>query len=924
MLSIRFRAAVAAALLFGGALGLNAQSLTSPVQQFGHEIGADYQLPNYTAFTAYFEKLANESDRMVLDTIGRTAEGRPQLMAIVTSPQNFAKLDRYREIAQRLAKAEGVTEAQARALAAEGKAVVWIDGGLHASEVLGAQQLIETTWQLVSRTDPETMRILDDVIVLIVHANPDGMELLSNWYMRNPDPLKRSTSGVPVLYQKYVGHDNNRDFFASTQPETENMNRVMYTEWFPQIMYNHHQTGPAGTVMFSPPFRDPFNYNLDPMVPVGIDLVGAAMHDRFLQEGKPGVTWRSGATYSAWWNGGLRTTAYFHNMIGLLTETIGNPTPMEIPFVPAKQLPSGDYPAPIAPQTWHFRQSIDYSVTANWAVLDIASRRRETFLYNIWRMGMNAIERGNTDSWTAHPRHIAAVEEALRSGGPAGGNNSPAGGGRGGRATKADYERLVRAPELRDPRGYIITADQPDFLTATKFIDALLETGIDVQRATKSFSVNGRTYPAGSFVVKTAQAFAPHVYDMFEPQDHPDDIPYPGAAPTPPYDNAGWTLAYQMGVQFDRILEGFDGPFETVKGLRAPRPEGRVAKSARAYLLSHEANDAFKAVNALLAKGQQVFWLKQPLTTNGRTYPAGTFYIHATKDTRSQLESIARETGLTFDATSARPSGEQYRLQPARVALFDRYGGTMPSGWTRYVLEQFDFPYQLVFPKELDAGNLNAKYDVIIFPDGSIPASTGSGRGGGAGNNDNIPAEYQDRLGSVSVENTVPQLKAFMENGGTVITVGSSTALAQHIGLPVTSALVETVDGAERAVPRSKFYVPGSVLRMEVDQTAPVMAGVPKNVDVFFDSSPVFRLGTNASDFRLRSLGWFNENPLRSGWAWGQQYLTGGVQIAEADVGSGSLFLFAPEVTFRAQPHGTFKLLFNGIQLAGAESAKVP
>jgi hypothetical protein len=924
MLSIRFRAAVAAALLFGGALSLNAQSLTSPVQQFGHEIGADYQLPNYSAFTAYFEKLANESDRMVLDTIGRTAEGRPQLMAIVTSPQNFAKLDRYREIAQRLAKAEGVTEAQARALAAEGKAVVWIDGGLHASEVLGAQQLIETTWQLVSRTDPETMRILNDVIVLIVHANPDGMELLSNWYMRNPDPLKRSTSGIPVLYQKYIGHDNNRDFFASTQPETENMNRVMYTEWFPQIMYNHHQTGPAGTVMFSPPFRDPFNYNLDPMIPVGIYLVGAAMHDRFLQEGKPGVTWRSGATYSAWWNGGLRTTAYFHNMIGLLTETIGNPTPMEIPFVPAKQLPSGDYPAPIAPQTWHFRQSIDYSVTANWAVLDIASRRRETFLYNIWRMGTNAIERGNSDSWTAHPRHIAAVEEALRSGGPAGGNNPPAAGGRGGRATKADYERLVRAPELRDPRGYIITADQPDFLTATKFIDALLETGIDVQRATKSFDVNGKTYPAGSFVVKTAQAFAPHVYDMFEPQDHPDDIPYPGAAPTPPYDNAGWTLAYQMGVQFDRILDGFDGPFETVKGLRAPRPEGRVAKSARAYLLSHETNDAFKAVNALLARGQQVYWLKQPLSANGKTYPAGTFYIHATKDTRSQLESIARETGLTFDATGAKPSGEQYRLQPARVALFDRYGGTMPSGWTRYVLEQFDFPYQLVFPKELDAGNLNAKYDVIIFPDGSIPASAGSGRGGGAGNNDNIPAEYQDRLGSVTVENTVPQLKSFMENGGTVITVGSSTALAKHIGLPVTSALVETVDGTERAVPRSKFYVPGSVLRMEVDQAAPVMAGVPKNVDVFFDNSPVFRLGTNAGDFRLRSLGWFNENPLRSGWAWGQQYLTGGVQIAEADVGSGSLFLFAPEVTFRAQPHGTFKLLFNGIQLAGAESAKVP
>ena len=264
------------ALLFGVTLAspvaeAQAPRVTSPMQELGHNFGDDYFLASYKQISAYWEKLARESDRMVLDTIGRTAEGRPQLMAIVTSPANHRNLAHYREISRRLALAEGLTDEQARALAREGKAVVWIDGGLHATEVLGAQQLGEIVYQMVSRTDPETMRILDDVIILFVHANPDGNDLTAEWYMRNPVPERRGTGpGIPRLYQKYIGHDNNRDFFASTQAESENMNRVLYREWFPQILYNHHQSGPAGTVLWAPPLRDPFNYNQDPMIPLGI------------------------------------------------------------------------------------------------------------------------------------------------------------------------------------------------------------------------------------------------------------------------------------------------------------------------------------------------------------------------------------------------------------------------------------------------------------------------------------------------------------------------------------------------------------------------------------------------------------------------------------------------------------------------------
>ena len=873
---------------------LGAQSVTPPSEHFGFAIGDDYQLATYTQFAEYWHRLDRESDRVSVVEIGRTAEGRPQLMAIVTSPGNHQHLERYREISRRLALAEGLSDNEARDLARTGKAVVWFDGGLHANEVLGSHQLIETVYQLASRTDPETLRVLEDVIILAVHANPDGMELVSGWYMRHADPRRRGTGpGIPRLYQKYIGHDNNRDFYLSSQPETTNMNRVMYHDWVPQIVYNHHQTGPAGTVMFAPPFRDPFNYNFDPLIPAQLDLVGAAMHSRFSAEGKPGVTSRRGASYSTWWNGGLRTTAYFHNIIGVLTETIGSPTPMQIPFVPERHLPDSNLHDPIEPQEWRFRQSVDYSVTANYAVFDIASRNREHFLYNIYRMGRNSIERGSRDSWTPSPRRVIAARAAVK-----------------GTGTAEDFRKLLRHPAHRDPRGFILPSDQPDFATATKFVNALIKTGVAVHRATAPFTTGGTRYPAGSFVVKSAQAFRPHVLDMFEPQDHPDDVPYPGGPPTRPYDSAGWTLAYQMGVHFDRILEAFDGPFVPVQGLQGP-PPGTVSGAPRAgYILGRAANDAFTAVNRLLAAGEEVSWI-----TSGPE--AGAFFVKSRGSTRALVERLATDLGVSLRGVSTPPPGQSFRLRRQRVALADHYGGSMPSGWTRWILEQFEFPFDVVYPQMLGEGNLASKYDVIVFPSGVWPATRASTAGGG-GQGD-VPAEFRRMQGVYSAASTGPQLREFVEAGGTLLGVGRSvTGLAELFSLPVGNHLVErTPDGATHPLPAEKYYVPGSVLRVTVDQAAPLAHGITGEVDVFFDNSPVLRLEPAAVAAGVRPVAWFDSaTPLRSGWAYGQGYLEGGVQVLDAAVGAGRVYLFAPEITFRAQPHGTFKFLFNGIQLA--------
>ena len=887
-------------------------NITTPKEEFGHNFGDDYFLANYQQLSTYWKKLDEQSDRMVLREIGKTAEGRPHYMAIVTSPENHRDLERYRQISMRLGLAQGLTDDAARQLAREGKAVIWIDGGLHASEVLGAQQLGEMVYQMVSRTDPETMRILDNVIILFVHANPDGQDLLADWYMRKANPQERSTGGIPRLYQKYIGHDNNRDFFMSTQAETENISRVLYHQWLPQVLYNHHQSGPAGTVFWSPPLRDPYNFNLDPIVVLGYQALGAAMHSRMAAEGKPGATMRSGGPYDGWWNGGIRNTASFHNVIALLTEMIGNPTPQRIPLVMQRQLPSADLAYPIAPQVWHFRQSVDYSISLNRAVLDYAAGMRENLLYNIYAAGKRSIDRGSTDTWTTNPKRLAQV--AARYGG--------AGGGRGGRGGGVSNEEAAWAelhkPELRDPRGYIIPSDQPDFPTATKFINALREVNVAVQRATADFTVDGKQYPAGSYVVMTAQAFRPHVIDMFEPQVHPDVFPIPGGPPTPPYDNAGWTLALQMGIKYDRILEGFSGPFEPVTDWNAKPMPGRVANAngAAGFVASRAMNDAFVAMNRLMKAKEEVFVLKTPLNAGSTNYAAGTWYVRSKGSTRRLLDSLAVSLGVSFTGVSTRPASPA-RVRQARIGIWDQYGGSMDAGWLRWILEQYEFPFQRVFPQELDAGNLNAKYDILVFVGGGIPAvGGGGGRGGSGPAADDVPAEFRPHLGRVTHETTLPQIQAFMQNGGTVVAIGSSaTNLASFLKLPVSNHLVEN----GQPLPESKHYTPGSVLAARVDVTTPVTSGMDELTNVFFDDSPVFKLDAGADAAGVKRLAWFDtKTPLRSGWSWGESYLENGVIAFEAPVGKGRGVFFGPEILKRAQPHGTFKLLFNSIVMSGA------
>lgn len=890
------RRVVALALLAASAVAM-ADKVPSPKEFFGHDVCEDYWLANYKQLTAYWMELDRLSDRLTMVSIGKTEDGREQYMCIITDPANHRNLEGYRKASERLVRAKGFkSDDEARAFAKKQKAVVWIDGGLHASEVLVAQQLIEQAYRMVSRDDEENKRVLRDTITLLAHANPDGNDWVADHYMRRSEPEERSSAGLPFLYQKYIGHDNNRDFYASNMAESKNINKVLYTEWYPQIVYNHHQSAPAGTIMFIPPFRNPFNYHMDAMTQIGTELVGVHMHQRLIGEGKGGTAMRNSTLYSTWWNGGLRTTTYFHNMVGILTETWGSPNPGKIPFSNRFQIPTTDVPLPISAEMWHLRQSLEYEISANYAILDYASRYRERLLFDIYRAGRNSIERGQRDNWTRYPSRIGALG--------------------------AD---ALTKPELRDARYYVIPADQQDGPTAVAFLERLMITGVEIERLKVdlvlpegSLDQNGqaatRTIPAGSYLIRCDQAFRPHVLDMFEPQDHPNDFQYPGGPPIPPYDNAGYTLAYQMGVDFVRVLNKVEVKSEPITEI----PFAFFMERSNVGWTKHS-NWSYREVNKALKEGVPV------------TYTPGLTFL---KGTPPAVE------------------GQFSMTKRPRVALWDRYGGSMESGWTRWVLEQFDFDYELVFPPDLDWGNLNEKYDCIIFPDGGIPGIQTRGQGGAGGetgdqewdhyalaqggggggqanlaNDTTIPYFWRRRIGTIS-SGTIAKLKTFVANGGHLLCIGSSALnTARQFGLPIESALVDE-KGAN--LPNTKFYIPGSVLRMKLNE-GPLTAGMGKYVDVMFDNSPAFRVPSSVPGYVMGSnapvigepgvVGYYDtDKPLRSGWAWGQEILKSTIGVTDVPFGKGRVVLYGPEILFRGQSHGTFKLLFNAIFRSAGKS----
>jgi hypothetical protein len=830
--------------------------LPHPRDVFGFEPGADHSLARNEQIVEYFRALDAASDRVHVVEIGRSVQDRPMILAFISSAENIARLEDWRETAEGLARAR-VDEGAARELAAAGKAVVWIDGGLHATEVAGAQHSPLLAYRVAAEESEEMRRIRDDVILLLMPVmNPDGLDLVAEW-TESSRGTEWAGSSPPVLYQVYTGHDNNRDWFMVTQPETRAVTDVIYNEWYPQIVLNQHQTAPWPARIFIPPFSDPVNPNIPPLVVRGVNTVGDAMGKRFSEESKPGAISR--VTFDMWWNGGMRTAPYFHNMVGLLTETAhASVEPRYTPPTALPQYVGGTLPATAPsvfyPHPWQggwfrLRDAVEYMVTAAVATLDVASELREEWLFNIWRMGRDAIEAGQ------------------------------AGG----------------------PFAYVIPPDQRNPREAVELVNVLRKGGVEVHRATGSFQAGGARYPAGSFVVFAGQAFRPHVMDLLEKQVYPDMRLYPGGPPDVPYDVSGWTLPIQMDVRTVRVDDAFQAeglePVDAA-GVWAGSVDGR---GRWGWALSRESNAAVIAANRLLAGGAAVGVVEAGVLAGDQEMGRGAFVVREAD--RATLEGLAAELGVDFVGLDRAPRSGPRWLERPRVGLYKSWQANMDEGWTRWILEGYGFAVDTLHDAEIRSADLS-RYHAIVLPD-QRPASILHGYATGT--------RPEEITGGIGLEG-MTRLQEYARGGGRLIAFdGASHLLIDQLGLP----LRDVVDG----LPSEDFFVPGTLLRLEVEDH-PLAFGMPETAAGSFVRSAAFAVTRRGAGVDVVAR-YASDDLVLSGWALGPERLAGRAAMVRVPVGAGDAVLFGFRPQFRGQPRGTFKLFFNAIvEAAGGQAVE--
>ncbi|MFB3903342.1 MAG: M14 metallopeptidase family protein [Acidobacteriota bacterium] len=824
-----------------------------PEDVFGFKPGADYRLADFDQMVAYYRKLDQASERVQVFDIGPTCEGRRMILAVISSEENLARLEKYREISEKLARAR-VSEPEARGLARTGKAIVWIDGGLHANEVGHAQHSPELAYRLATDESPAMKAIRSKVILLQVPVlNPDGLDLVVRWYKRNLG-TRYETSPLPELYHKYAGHDNNRDWYMMTQPETRNASLLLYQKWFPQIVLNHHQTPPFPARVFIPPFTSPVNPNIPASVLDSIDAVGHAMAARFKAEGKTGVVSRM--EFDAWWNGGMRTTPCFHNMIGILAETAlyGYATPYRyrpasLPRKFKNGLPalvaSPDNPNPWLGGEWKLSDAVDYMLTASLAVLDIAARQHDRFLYNIYQMGRDAIEQGKRQS----------------------------------------------------PSAYVIGIEgQHDPSAAVGMVEVLKLGGLEVEQADVAFEAGGQQFSRGTYIIRTAQAFRPYLVDLMEPQKYPEKQASGGNVQ--PYDMTGWTLPMQMGVKVAKVQGPLNVATRRVEEVQLPEVED--FQTFRYYLVDRRWNTSFTLVNRLLKAGLSVEVLPEGIQLSGAGLPAGSFLVSG--DSGELIHKLAAELRIPLRGSDSLPAVRTERLVRPRLAVYKSSAANQDEGWIRWLLERFEFSYTSIREESVREGNLHSRFDVIIIPseagkkliEGESPSV--------------VPPQFAQGIGAQGLQN----LKEFVIRGGVLIASDATCQVPlDYFGLPLRNAV--------RNLSESVFSCPGSLVRLEVDPLDPIGWGMDREVAACFVKSQAFEPVPGAGDpTQLTSVAHYADSELlMSGWMRGEEQLRGKAAVGRARLGQGEVVLLGFPAHFRGQPHGTFKLLFNSIYLGG-------
>ena len=833
-----------------------AANIPTPSEYLKFTVGADRQLADYHQIESYFQMLAKSSPRIRVEQLGKTTLNNELIMAVISSEENMQHLDRYKEIAHKLADPRGQTPEQLEALVKEGKLILMVSCNIHSTEIASGQMAMEWAHALVTAQDPETKRRLNEVILLLVPSlNPDGQIMVTDWY-RKYVGTKYEGGRMPWLYHPYIGHDNNRDWYMLTQKETQVVTKAAYFEWKPMVWLDEHQMGSLGPRLFVPPYSEPVSTTIHPLMWRGVNLIGTTMAFRLEEQKKSGVIYDY--AYDAYWPGAVDGTAWWKNMFGLLTEAASArvASPIEIPEAELRGGTKGlmdyriqtNYPNPWMGGRWGIREIMDYERIASDAILETVTDHRADYMRGVIRMAQDSIAEGKAD----------------------------------------EYWR--------------IGAEQNDAYTAAKLAFLMQQQGVEVQSTTDP---DGRK----EYFIATSQPYGRYVYEMFKSHRYPKVRAGQGTAIIPPYDVTTWSLPLMMDVNADKTILAKDQIAKLHPLTNNDWPDGKVEGTGSLYAVMRNSNEVAALLNELIAKKANVNVAKEQFEVNRVTYPAGTLLVDS-----SDMPSLAAKYHLKVFALSQRPNVPTAKMHEVRVGLYKPWLASMDEGWTRWILDQYHFTYKNLDNKTIKAGKLNAAYDVILIPDVETEVIV-EGKPKRESNEmkyfEEMPAEYSGGIGKEGVA----ALKEFAENGGTIITLAhSGELLAEEFDIPVRNALAG-VKGDDFNCPGSILraeldqsspinYGMPKEAKIFVDGNIAYQTNIPGGG---MERTIVAQYPEDAED------------ALISGYLKGGERLEKRAAAVSFTYGKGRLIMLGFRVQHRAQTEGTFKMLFNSIYWAGMD-----
>lgn len=840
------------------------QQLKSPEEFLGYKVGADYKIADYETIQKYFKHLSEFSKQIIYQEIGKTSQKRDMFMAVISSEENIRNVEKYRDIIKKLSDPRKISDAEAETLAKEGKAIILVTCNIHSTEIASAQMSMELAYNLITgKSSQEVINSLNDVIfILMPSINPDGTTMVVDWYNKTLN-TEYDGAQMPWLYQLYAGHDNNRDWFMFNLQETKNVVKVAFHNWLPQIWLDEHQMGSNGARLFVVPYKDPINPNVNPLIWRWAGLIGSYTALDLEKKGHNGII--SHALFEGWWEGPASDCGMWHNQISLLSEMASVNVASPIYIDPSEVRATNEittydirtnYPNPWRGGWWRLRDIVNYELALTEALIKLSSQYKNEILSNYYRMAKEAVEKGKKEK----------------------------------------------------PFAYVIPRDQNDPVTTSKMIEILQMGAVEVNFSEKEFVVDNMIYPANSYIIYLAQPNGRYVKDMMEEQSYPDLRKSRTESPIVPYDVAGWTLPYLMGVKSFQV----DKPFEvaSVKLSDAKYQQGVVNEnSGKYYVAKSGLNVNSTLINRLHKANVPVYWSTDKIVLNGKTYNPGSVVVDVNPKSKEIIKKAAEDLHLQFDVVDQIEKEKIKEIKKINVGLYQPWTANMDEGWTRLALENYEFNFVTMHNKDFKDKNLKKKFDVIIIPDmsGDIIKS-GKPSGDAARMYRPKPPEYDSALGKVGVEN----LKNFVEkDGGYVITLGQACNFAiEDLGLRVNNTL--------KNVRNEEFFCPGSLLRISVDNTQPIGYGMDEESIGYVSDKIAFATTTPFGKYDRSVIVRFPDKELlKSGFLLGEDYLFKRAAIVDVKQKNGHVILFGFKVQNRHWTFGTFKLLFNAIHSAG-------